>query len=56
MKCLLSIPAAAAVLVVIAAAAPQASATTIGVTVADASTGNYTLTSVSVTRGAAVSL
>ena len=54
MKCLLSIPAiVAAVLAVIAAAAPHASATTIGVTVADASTGNYTLTSVSVTRGAA---
>lgn len=37
----------------VALAAPAASAAVIGATVADASSGNYTLTSVSVTRGGA---
>src|SRR5687768_13105761 len=54
MKCFFSVPAVlVAATLAIAAAAPRASATTIGVTVADASSGNYTLTSDSVTRGAA---
>lgn len=43
----------AAAVAVLGAAAPSASATILGATVADASSGNYTLTSVSVTRGAA---
>jgi hypothetical protein len=53
MKCLLYVPALAAAALVVAAGGDPARATVIGATVADASSGDYTLTSVSVTRGGA---